>query len=155
GVRVANELYQASRSLSGVVDNKALNKALAGMGLLEGGKPIMTPGGKVKKGKGAGIQPGSATPVDAEALRTDPYKWIVDHVLPKVEKTTEKSLTKLEKERLKTAEKRAREEGQTAEEIEAAGKPARARLQTIMDQMFPGMPASARTSLSDAIFGAS
>ena len=62
------------RSLSGIVDNKALNRALAGMGLLEGGKPIMTKGGKHKAsvpvtGKGAGIQPGTATPVDSDMLR--------------------------------------------------------------------------------------
>jgi hypothetical protein len=150
GVRVANELYQASRSLSGVVDNKALNKALAGMGLLTGGKPILTPSGKVKKG--GGIEPGSGTPVESELLRTNPYQWIINNVLPKVMEQTTKTLTKAE---IKAADERAKiikDEGGTAEEIAAARAPLRSKLQSVMDQMFPGMPASSRTALSDAIY---
>jgi hypothetical protein len=150
GVRAGNELYQAIRSMTGTVDNKALNKALSGMGLLEGGKPILTPGGKVKKGKSAGMQTGSQTPVDAEMLRTDPFGWFQKHVVPIAEK---RATSKADIKAGEARAKKVQEEGGTPEEVEEAREPLRAKIQTILDQMFPGMPATSRTALSEAIFG--
>jgi len=147
GVRVANELYQAMRSMSGVVDNKALNRGLQKLGLLTGGTPL--PG---KAGRAGGIVPGSGNVVDSDLLRTNPFEWIIKNVLPKMEKIADKSLTKAE---VKAGEERARvvrEEGGTEQEIADARAPLRSRMQTILDQAFPGMAATARTALSDAIF---
>ena len=151
GVRVANEVYQAMRSLSGIVDNKALNKALANMKLLEGGKPAVDSKGRPKKG--GGIQPGTGTPVDSDMLRTDPFGWIMKHIAPKAVELAKKSLTKQE---AKDAEKRGqqvKEEGGTDEEVAEAKTPLRARIQGMLDKMFPGMPSSARTALSETVFG--
>jgi len=156
GVRVANELYMAMRSLSGVVDNKALNKALQSMDLLQGGKPMMTrpskkfPGGRPIPGT---IQAGTGTPVDTDLLRTDPYAWIVKHILPKAEESAKKSLTKKEIAAGEERARKVREEGGTEEEIQAAKAPLRARLQAMLDQLFPGMAATARTALAEAVFG--
>jgi hypothetical protein len=153
GVRVANELYQAVRSMSGTVDNKALNRALSKLGLLEGGTPITTPKGKVKTGQGAGMVLGSQKPIDAEFRQRDPFGWMIKYVLPKIEADAKKSITKAE---AKAAEERARqvkEEGGTAEEIAEARAPLRSKIQSVMDSMFTGMAATARTALSDTIFG--
>lgn len=153
GVRVANELYQAVRSMSGTVDNKALNRALSKLGLLEGGTPLTTPTGKVRKGQGAGMVLGSQKPIDAEFRQRDPFGWIIKYVLPKIEADAKKAITKTE---AKAAEERARqvkEEGGTAEEIAEARAPLRSKIQSVMDSMFPGMAATARTALSDTIFG--
>ena len=128
------------------------------MGLLEGGKPIMTKGGKHKAsvpvtGKGAGIQPGTATPVDSDMLREDPFGWIMKHIAPKAVELAKKSLTKQE---AKDAEKRGqqvKDEGGTDEEVAEAKTPLRARIQGMLDKMFPGMPSSARTALSETVFG--
>lgn len=151
GVRSGNELYMAIRGLSGIVDNKALNRALQGLGLLTGGKPALTPSGKLKRD--GSIQPGTGTPIDSDLLRTNPYDWIIKHILPKVEERAKKSLTKSE---IAAGEQRAakvREEGGTEQEIAEARAPLRSRIQTMLEQLLPGMTATARTALAEAIFG--
>jgi len=149
GVRVGNELYMAMRGLSGIVDNKALNAALANMGLIEGGKPRLSTRGKPL----GGIVAGSGTPIDTDLLRTNPYEWLIKHVLPKVEAAANKSLTPKEKREAEDRARRVQAEGGTPEEVAAAREPMRARMQTFMDQLFPGMTGPARTALADALFG--
>jgi hypothetical protein len=145
-------LYQASRTFSGTVDNKAMNRTLSKLGLVEGGEPLKTPKGKIRTGQGAGIVPGTGRPVDAEFRQRDPFGWLIKWVLPKVEAEAKKGMTKQEK---KAADKRAAEiraAGGTEEEIAEARQPLRAKLQSVMDQMFPGMPGTSRTALADTIF---
>ena len=143
---------------SGTVDNKALNRVLSWHGVPEGGKPIMTKGGKHKApvpvtGKGAGIQPGTGTPVDSDMLRTDPFGWIMKHIAPKAVELAKKSLTKEETKEAERRAQRVKDEGGTDEEIAEAKTPLRARIQGMLDKMFPGMPSSARTALSETVFG--
>jgi len=154
GVRVANEAYMAMRAMTGIVDNKALNKALQKMDLLTGGIPITDSKGRPLKGARAGIQPGSGTPVDSDLLRTDPFEWIMKHVLPRAKKLAETSLTKKETAAAEARARQVREEGGTEEEVAAARAPLRSRIQTVLDQMFPGLTGPARTAISETIFGA-
>jgi hypothetical protein len=144
GVRAGHEYYMAQRAMTGVVDNKALNKALLGLGLLE-----IDPK-DIKKGVPL---PGKGTPVDADLLRKDFFGWVEKHIWPKLEKLGEESLTPAEKRERDERVKKVTEEGGTQEEIDEAKLAPRARLQTILNQMLPGMTATGRTAYSDIIFG--
>lgn len=76
GVRAANETFRAQLSATGTVDNKALNNALARLGLLTG----------VERNKKGNVIAGSGRAIDQELLQTDPRAWFNKNFLPQVEK---------------------------------------------------------------------
>jgi hypothetical protein len=142
GVRVANEVYQAIRSMSGTIDNKGLNKALEGLGLLK----------DAEHKKSGAVVPGTGTPVDSVLLRQNPFEWVIKNVLPKLSELAARPLTAREKAAQDVAAKRIEDSGGTAEEVAAAREPGFARLQGILDKMFPGMQATAKTALAEILF---
>jgi hypothetical protein len=80
GVRAANETFRAQLSATGTVDNKALNNALAALGLLKG----------VERNAKGNVIAGSGRAVDQELLQTDPRLWFNKNFRPQVEAALKK-----------------------------------------------------------------
>lgn len=75
GVRAANETFRAQLAATGTIDNKALNNALASLGLLRG----------VQRNAKGNVIAGTGTPVQQELLQTDPRAWFDKNFRPLVE----------------------------------------------------------------------
>jgi len=157
GQSAGNQLFQAMKAMTGQVDNKRLNEALAKWGFLEDyerkpGRPAR-PGRKGRPGRPAGppgsIITSSGMMVDPELWASDPYAWLQKYYVGGMIKRAAADRQSAENLSAKREGRKARDMTKVAPTPEAQ----QAAMASRIAKDFAGMRDTAINAITTAILG--